>query len=210
MAGTTGLEPATSAVTGQRSNQLSYVPTLLPSTWLSSALTKIRSFRSLLSYLLVCCFESDFACFDTSTRSNLSLEQLSKSIRRRLPLCESATDTRRSCLISRSRSCQLLSLTEGTSLGVDITPILRRRDSFPGTGKTPTARPCTSLHYKHVVVCNRRSLRNDKQKSHPCCRSAAQRRTCRRSRLHRLENGSNGSGAGQAERRRRRRSQRGP
>ncbi len=27
MAGTTGLEPATSAVTGQRSNQLSYVPT---------------------------------------------------------------------------------------------------------------------------------------------------------------------------------------
>ncbi len=28
MAGTTGLEPATSAVTGQRSDQLSYVPTL--------------------------------------------------------------------------------------------------------------------------------------------------------------------------------------
>ena len=28
MAGTTGLEPAASAVTGQRSNQLSYVPTL--------------------------------------------------------------------------------------------------------------------------------------------------------------------------------------
>ncbi len=28
MAGTTGLEPATSAVTGQHSNQLNYVPTL--------------------------------------------------------------------------------------------------------------------------------------------------------------------------------------
>ena len=29
MAGTTGLEPATSAVTGQHSNQLNYVPSLL-------------------------------------------------------------------------------------------------------------------------------------------------------------------------------------
>src|SRR5882724_12583728 len=29
MAGTTGLEPATSAVTGQRSNQLNYVPNLI-------------------------------------------------------------------------------------------------------------------------------------------------------------------------------------
>ena len=32
MAGTTGLEPATSAVTGQRSNQLSYVPSAISIT----------------------------------------------------------------------------------------------------------------------------------------------------------------------------------
>jgi hypothetical protein len=32
MAGTTGLEPATSAVTGQRSNQLNYVPRVSPKT----------------------------------------------------------------------------------------------------------------------------------------------------------------------------------
>jgi hypothetical protein len=31
MAGTTGLEPAASAVTGQRSNQLNYVPNLFSS-----------------------------------------------------------------------------------------------------------------------------------------------------------------------------------
>ena len=31
MAGTTGLEPAASAVTGQRSNQLNYVPTAIRS-----------------------------------------------------------------------------------------------------------------------------------------------------------------------------------
>ena len=34
MAGTTGLEPATSAVTGQRSNQLSYVPQIRVPRWL--------------------------------------------------------------------------------------------------------------------------------------------------------------------------------
>jgi hypothetical protein len=38
MAGTTGLEPATSAVTGQRSNQLSYVPKILSTTCQTFAL----------------------------------------------------------------------------------------------------------------------------------------------------------------------------
>lgn len=33
MAGTTGLEPATSDVTGRRSNQLNYVPALLTPTF---------------------------------------------------------------------------------------------------------------------------------------------------------------------------------
>jgi hypothetical protein len=37
MAGTTGLEPAASAVTGQRSNQLNYVPTPLRKALLDKA-----------------------------------------------------------------------------------------------------------------------------------------------------------------------------
>ena len=44
MAGTTGLEPAASAVTGQRSNQLNYVPSLLSSGWWET-----RNFAVLLS-----------------------------------------------------------------------------------------------------------------------------------------------------------------
>jgi hypothetical protein len=45
IAGTTGLEPATSAVTGQRSNQLSYVPTSFSSTYAKS--------KNLLSFVPV-------------------------------------------------------------------------------------------------------------------------------------------------------------
>ncbi len=37
MAGTTGLEPAASAVTGQRSNQLNYVPYLISYLYRKSA-----------------------------------------------------------------------------------------------------------------------------------------------------------------------------
>ena len=45
MAGTTVLEPATSAVTGQRSNQLSYVPSFFSSTYAKS--------KNLLSFAAV-------------------------------------------------------------------------------------------------------------------------------------------------------------
>src|ERR1035437_826986 len=48
MAGTTGLEPATSAVTGQRSNQLSYVPTLISSTYAKSK--NLLSFAAVYSF----------------------------------------------------------------------------------------------------------------------------------------------------------------
>jgi hypothetical protein len=42
MAGTTGLEPATSAVTGQHSNQLNYVPTCSSATTLEPMLNSPR------------------------------------------------------------------------------------------------------------------------------------------------------------------------
>ena len=50
MAGTTGLEPATSAVTGQRSNQLSYVPSVICNCF--SQVTEFTGFSycSLLAY----------------------------------------------------------------------------------------------------------------------------------------------------------------
>jgi hypothetical protein len=51
MAGTTGLEPATSAVTGQRSDQLSYVPSAISITY--------RKSQILLSFLTV----HSVACF---------------------------------------------------------------------------------------------------------------------------------------------------
>jgi len=44
MAGTTGLEPATSAVTGQHSNQLNYVPTVFSTTYRKSQ--NLLSFRA--------------------------------------------------------------------------------------------------------------------------------------------------------------------
>ena len=55
MAGTTGLEPATSAVTGQRSNQLSYVPKTFATSWLNQRETSERMSRY--------CVDSDSASF---------------------------------------------------------------------------------------------------------------------------------------------------
>ena len=51
MAGTTGLEPATSAVTGQRSNQLSYVPTSFSYTY-----RKCNILRSFVAVYFFSCF----------------------------------------------------------------------------------------------------------------------------------------------------------
>lgn len=51
MAGTTGLEPATSAVTGQRSNQLSYVPRLFFNNLVICHIESERSQISLFSLL---------------------------------------------------------------------------------------------------------------------------------------------------------------
>ncbi len=60
MAGTTGLEPATSAVTGQRSNQLSYVPTFFSSTY-----TKSRNLLSIAAAYF--CLASTFSTDQTES-----------------------------------------------------------------------------------------------------------------------------------------------
>src|SRR5262252_3007935 len=68
MAGTTGLEPAASAVTGQRSNQLNYVPTL----WCQAVTAPSRWFAWVLEPL---------AHHPTSASSAATVEPLS------LPVC---------------------------------------------------------------------------------------------------------------------------
>ena len=54
MAGTTGLEPAASAVTGQRSNQLNYVPTLF--SYLYRKPASLLAFLRFNRFACVACF----------------------------------------------------------------------------------------------------------------------------------------------------------
>src|SRR5271163_4073212 len=54
MAGTTGLEPAASAVTGQRSNQLNYVPTLF--SYLYRKPASLVAFLRFNRFACVACF----------------------------------------------------------------------------------------------------------------------------------------------------------
>ena len=85
MAGTTGLEPATSAVTGQRSNQLSYVPSL-SFQQLGFMSHRMSDFRMLRYFRSVATFRwvgHHFGPFmDTKLTPNLSTNDKIKSIRR--------------------------------------------------------------------------------------------------------------------------------
>ena len=71
MAGVTGLEPATSGVTGQRSNQLSYTPDEARLMYRSPSLSVKRLRRQFLGFLLlgskvVAAFEhGGWRCFTT-------------------------------------------------------------------------------------------------------------------------------------------------
>jgi hypothetical protein len=59
MAGTTGLEPATSAVTGQRSNQLSYVPGLSKAFFSAPEKKRVLGISCfvLLYFITICYFD---------------------------------------------------------------------------------------------------------------------------------------------------------
>jgi hypothetical protein len=75
MAGTTGLEPATSAVTGQRSNQLSYVPSFLDELDRSHVESSFFApFAITLSSTLVAASDSNFASFKTQNRFSATTE----------------------------------------------------------------------------------------------------------------------------------------
>jgi hypothetical protein len=62
VAGTTGLEPATSAVTGQRSNQLSYVPKVVFNKlgYRSHRIKRFAAFAIFARFYLLRCFGLNF------------------------------------------------------------------------------------------------------------------------------------------------------
>jgi hypothetical protein len=61
MAGTTGLEPAASAVTGQRSNQLNYVPTRqINKMRIASVYAALNQSHTSAAAALDCSIERDF------------------------------------------------------------------------------------------------------------------------------------------------------
>jgi hypothetical protein len=73
MAGTTGLEPATSAVTGQRSNQLSYVPKIGQTNWLRGISN--QSLHNFLSFQHFTAADSIYPIWATSNEHQKSLPQ---------------------------------------------------------------------------------------------------------------------------------------
>ena len=88
LAGTTRLELATSAVTGQRSNQLNYVPTLFSYRYWKPA------------YLLAFLTFNRFACiaFETPWRQILrSMDTMDTKAKSRPKLCSRQTPTQSSC-----------------------------------------------------------------------------------------------------------------
>jgi hypothetical protein len=84
MAGTTGLEPATSAVTGQRSNQLSYVPRLFVQQFgdTSHRIKRFAAFAALVFFYQFRCRGFIWALVDTKVKHQIeSTQQQIKSIR---------------------------------------------------------------------------------------------------------------------------------
>ncbi len=86
MAGTTGLEPATSAVTGQRSNQLSYVPSVNAGLGTShiegASVGRNHSTGSLLPFLSCSLQAQPFSVTlpATTPATCLTLSEISKSV----------------------------------------------------------------------------------------------------------------------------------
>ena len=83
MAGTTGLEPATSAVTGQRSNQLSYVPKIvfnnLAICHIESSVSQLSLFSLTLPFAVASILSFDGHHVHTKNDTAATLMSLSES-----------------------------------------------------------------------------------------------------------------------------------